>query len=53
MDSEWDEAIIPFANMEEAVRELLWYGPDVLALKPLELHERIIEVLDTVIAHHG
>lgn len=53
VDSEWDEAIIPFANMEEAVRELLWYGPDVLALKPPELQERIVEVLDTVIAHHG
>lgn len=53
VDSEWDEAIIPFANMEEAVRELLWYGPDVRALKPPELQERIIEVLDTVIANHG
>ena len=41
------------ADMEEAAREILWYGADVIVNEPQELKTKVIAALDEVIKAHG
>ena len=52
-DGDWDLATIGFADMEEAAREILWYGADVIVNEPTELKTKVIAALDEVIKAHG
>lgn len=53
IDADWDLVEVSFQNLTEAQREILWLGPDVLVLEPLELRESVTEALKRIVISHG
>lgn len=50
---EWNRVVLTFNEVDDLVRDVLWYLDDVKILAPDIARTRIIQALDEVIAHHG
>jgi proteasome accessory factor B len=53
LDEEWDLLQVNFKDPEQALREILWMGPDAIVQEPSELCSAIIESLEKLVANHG
>lgn len=53
LDDDWDRADVAFADLAEALREILWHGTDVLVVEPSDLAKELQSSLREVITLHG
>lgn len=51
VDDEWDEVQVNFPNEATALREILWLGPDVVVVSPIQLRESVIANLTKLVAN--
>lgn len=53
IDEDWDLVTISFRDQEEAIREILWLGPDAVVIEPLELKTSVTKSLARLVDLHG
>ena len=53
LDDDWDLLKVNFKDQEQALRELLWMGPDVVVEEPAELRLVLVESLKKLVTSHG
>lgn len=53
IDEDWDRVKINFQDLDHALREVLWLGPDVVVEQPEDLRSKVISCLENLMAKHG
>jgi proteasome accessory factor B len=53
LDDDWDLLKVNFKDREQALREILWMGPDAVIEEPAELRLALVESLKKLVASHG
>ena len=49
----WQRFEIDFRDRERFVEEILWYGSDVIVIEPVELRQKIVELLREGVRRYG
>jgi proteasome accessory factor B len=53
LDDDWDLLRVNFKDREQALREILWMGPDSVVEEPAELRLALVESLKKLVISHG
>ena len=53
LDEEWDLVTLSFKSDAEALREILWLGPDAIIESPMDLRNLAIKSFEKLVATHG
>lgn len=53
IDEEWDLVETYFRDSNEALREVMWLGADVMVIQPQELHTAVIQSFKRLVKRHG
>jgi len=52
LDDEWDLLYVNFKGIEQALREILWLGPDAVVQEPAELRSAVVASLEKLVRNH-
>ena len=53
LDEDWDLLNVNFKDQEQALREILWMGPDAVVQEPAELRSLVVASLQKLVSNHG
>lgn len=53
LDDDWDLLNVNFKGIEQALREILWLGPDAVVQEPAELRSAVVASLEKLVRNHG
>ena len=53
LDEDWDLLNVNFKDQEQALREILWMGPDAVVQEPAEFRSLVVASLQKLVSNHG
>ena len=53
LDEDWDLIEVHFQDADEALREVMWLGADVIVIEPHDLRTSVIQSLNNLVNRHG